>query len=185
MGRLRIPHARGLLQPHLPPITSLQKEAMRADGAGKVCLSNHAGLVVYAFFSEADWVNSAMTRSKRARGITCAVSAPWTNASSFVCALRCLKPCKMASRNSNDDYRINLDDLDWSPTARQREPSAAASLGDTLRVPTISTSPQPNSLRSSSIGFVESPLAAPDEADEGDMTGPIVIAIHEKDRTVK
>lgn len=91
----------------------------------------------------------------------------------------------MASRNSNDDYRINLDDLDWSPTARERQPSAVASLGDTLRVPTISTSPQPNSLRSSSLGPVESPFGASDEAGEGDTTGPIVIAIHEKDRTVK
>ncbi|OJJ07207.1 hypothetical protein ASPVEDRAFT_46560 [Aspergillus versicolor CBS 583.65] len=91
----------------------------------------------------------------------------------------------MASRNSSDDYRINLDDLDWSPAAREREPSTVTSLGDTLRVPTISTSPQPNSLRSSSLGPVESPLGAPDEADEGGTTGPIVIAIHEKDRTVK
>lgn len=130
-------------------------------------------------------MNWAMARSKRARGITCAASAPWTDASSFVFALRCLKLCNMASRNSNDDYRINLDDLDWSPTARERQPSAVASLGDTLRVPTISTTAQPNSLRSSSIGFGDSPLGGPDEAGEEDTTGPIVISIHEKDRTVK
>ncbi|KAL4905090.1 hypothetical protein BDW74DRAFT_18766 [Aspergillus multicolor] len=78
----------------------------------------------------------------------------------------------MASRNSKDDYAINLDDLDW--LQRDRQPSAG--WGDTLRVPTTA-SPQPVSMRSSSPGFSD---GAHRPQEEQDMD--IVIPNHEKDR---
>ncbi|KAL4862467.1 hypothetical protein BDV12DRAFT_203010 [Aspergillus spectabilis] len=90
----------------------------------------------------------------------------------------------MASLNSNEDFGINLHDLDWYPQARDRQPSAT--LGDTLRVPTTSASPQPTSMRSSSPGFPDSISASPDGEGMGGMRNPTVIVIpnHEKDRTV-
>ncbi|KAL4925373.1 amino acid permease-domain-containing protein [Aspergillus undulatus] len=68
----------------------------------------------------------------------------------------------MASLKSNDDYEMSFHDVDWFQ-GRDRQPSA--SLGDTLRVPTTSASPQPVSMRSSSPGLSDSVSGMPNEPD--------------------
>ncbi|KAL3469720.1 amino acid permease-domain-containing protein [Aspergillus californicus] len=90
------------------------------------------------------------------------------------------------ARNSMEDYRLNLRDIDWFPQDRDRNrQSSAATLRETLRVPTTASPQASISLRSISPGFPDSVSAVHEEHDTENLENiRIVIQNHEKDRTV-
>ncbi|KAL4783295.1 amino acid permease-domain-containing protein [Aspergillus varians] len=88
----------------------------------------------------------------------------------------------MASRNSNDHHGFDLNELDWFPQARARQPSST-SFGGTL--PTLRRSSSPE-LYCSISGPSERPSERPPERqDVEDMGTQFVISNYEADRTVK